>query len=208
MTDREHDRHYAPSATVRRAIENAQILLTYAAQHKADLDRDAVKTVIDAQNALQQNAWSPEQESFFWQAFTTINRQIKPVTIGSLKAATDKRFFLFRLMSKARLSVHLYRILTAGLLTVLIVMQVYWLIGAGLVAEIDSLTKEKEQVFALEKVKREKLGQNNALENGSGLDLKPVSVEESRLARELETNYNGLLEWSRAWQKLIKQDKN
>ncbi len=201
--------HSTPSAIIQQAVKDSQLLITYAAQHRLNLDRDTVTTLIDAKNALQQDSWSAKQEVAFWQAFTNINQSVKPVSIESLKAVlpSNERFSLSSLTTKARFSVHLYRVFTACTLLLLIVSQVYWLIGSGLISEIDILLEEKQQVAettntGATNVERE---QTKDVESkpGESLQQQSGSVKDSMNLpdKDIATNYNGLLDWGRLWQK-------
>jgi len=211
MSEHEYTAAYTPSNTVRRAVENAQILLTYAAHHKSAPEPELIKTLLDAKNALHENTWSPTLESDFWHAYTTISQAAKPATIQSLKdsfPSPNTRRSWLRLIPKARLMVNVYRGMTTVVLVVLVLTQVYWLVGAGLVSKVNSLNAEKQQILtqlAGEPEEPEPAAEDPAMP--VKLRNAPQKERITLIDKELEMNYNGLLEWSQLWQHFLTGDE-
>lgn len=202
---------YTPSATVRRAVENSQVLLTYAAHHKLAPEPALIKTLLDAKNALNENTWSPILEADFWQAYTVLSQAVQPATIQSLKDTfpnPNSRRSWWRIMPKARLMVNVYRGITVLVLIYLVVTQIYWLIGAGLVSKIDALNAEKQTIVEQLASREQPTGQpteNSAMPPGIR-----ASQQKERIGvidKELEMNYNGLVGWSRIWQQFLAGDE-
>lgn len=199
---------YVPTPVMQQAVKDAQYLLEYVAQSNKTLDRDIVKTLITSKSLLRDGHWSPDQEMIFWQAFTQINERVKPVTITSLRAIVPGKG---RPFSRARISMRVSQLLTMGTLTVLILTQIYWIIGAALVHKIDDLIEKRQNLTQLEKTaqetaKKEAASQARSLKAFAPADTLPFLQEElshTSLDKQLEANYEGLLTWSKFWQKLL-----
>jgi len=205
MSDMNQTINYTPTPAVRQAVQDSQRLLIYAVQSRLSLDLDTVKTLTRAKNVLRQNAWKPEEEVEFWQAFTRLNAQVKPVTIRSLKSvfpAPDSPPWL-QFMTRSRLFLLFYWLLTMGALILFISLQVYWSAGADFVRGIDTLVEKKQEIFRLGKAIYEKTEES---ENGAQETLKesaPIEEQRKLLDKQIQANYLNLLEWSRYWQKAL-----
>jgi hypothetical protein len=205
MSDSNQTHHYTPTPAVRQAVQDAQRMLTYAVQSRLSLDHETVKTLTRAKNVLRQNAWTPGEEIEFWKAFTKLNAQVKPVTIRSLKSvfpAPDSHSWL-RFMTRARFFLLFYWFLTAVALLVFISLQVYWVIGADLVREIDTLIEKKQEMLRLESATHEKTENPENIAQGTVKEGKPVEAEKKLLDEQIRANYLGLLKWSSYWQKAL-----
>lgn len=211
MTERQPVSAYTPSATVRRAVESSQVLLTYAAHHKVAPESELIKILLDAKNALEENTWSPVLEADFWRAYTILSQAVKPATIQSLKDSfpnPNSRRAWWRIIPRARLMVHVYRGITVLVLIVLVVTQIYWLIGAGLVSKIDALNTEKQDIV------QQLANQEQAAEPSVENPITPPRIKTTQqkerielIDKELEMNYNGLLGWSQIWQQFLAGDE-
>ena len=76
-----------PNESEARALEEAGLLLRYAAQNAKDLDPDLSLAIAEARNAAQNEAWSPQISQRFWTAFSRLCGLVQSVTVDSLAAA-------------------------------------------------------------------------------------------------------------------------
>lgn len=194
MSDGIQTRHYTPTPAVRQAAEDAQYLLAYAVESRLHIDKDVIETLVRSKNVLRLDAWNPREETVFWQAFTKLNAQVKPVTIHSLKSvlpAPDSPSWM-RLFTRAHLFLVFYVLLTGLIFISLFFLQVYWFIGNHLVHEIDTLNDQRTDIVRLKQSIQEPA-------SSEGQDLESVE-------KQLQANYIGLLKWSVYWQKLLRLD--
>jgi hypothetical protein len=137
-----------------RYVQEARLLLTYAAQNGLELEEQLVKEIVDAKTALETNRWNAEIEARFWMAFNQIAKLVAPVSVDSLKAThvlTDDRDFnrkggflndltawLFgkKIRSAAQRSVITYQRGTLWVLALLMLAQFYWIIVSNLTTDI------------------------------------------------------------------------
>jgi hypothetical protein len=156
------------------AVDDAQFLVAYAAgKCKKDIDESTLTTLIQAKRYLdEKQAVNAEFESKFWLAYQTIWNLVKPVTAKSVRAnlPLEPRFVskllatiepgpewvnrnipgLFewaktRTTSKARRTVDRFIVFTVLVLIVVLLLQIYWVIGNQLTAQLaELLTKETE----------------------------------------------------------------
>lgn len=194
-------RHYTPTPAVRQAVRDAHYLLAYAVQSKLNLADDVMEALIRAKNVLHQDAWTPEEEVNFWNAFTTLNAQVKPVTVQSLKSvrpAPDTPSWL-QFMTRANFFLLFYGILTLMILVVLFVFHVYWFIGNNLLQKIDELQSKRMEITRLESAVLEQNGSRNDSSEENNSPNTPFTQAIARLDRQLRANYVGLVKWSGYW---------
>jgi hypothetical protein len=171
-----------------QAVRESRLLLTYAAQAGLELDEKMLQILVNAQYHLDQDDWTNEDEADFWQAFSTLNVIIKPVTLESLKAVAlvDTKSSRFRLLkiffSKAYRAVGLYIVLSLLYMFLLLTFQVYWLTGKKLTQNLTTLTREKQQFSQL-----------------IGVDEEKYPEEYKALLMQIETTRATLLLWSKPW---------
>jgi hypothetical protein len=135
---------------VEEAVENAQFLVTYAAEAGKGINENTVKVLIEARNAVSAKEWSPEIEIAFWSAYNQITNDVKPVTVDSVKALYPSHSGIFRLFgrSKARRSVNLYTIIAVVTLTILLFLQAYLVIGNTVSTDLDDLMQQDTDLRA------------------------------------------------------------
>ncbi|CAK8713610.1 hypothetical protein GCAAIG_02940 [Candidatus Electronema halotolerans] len=145
-------------------IDDAQLLLSYAAEEGIKLDNTIIDTIIKSKYYLRNNDFDQKKEMEFWIAFNGLSKIIQPVSIASLKATKgrEKTFFkhnAFFLLnrSEAASTVFLYQALTLLVLISLLAVQIYWLVGSIIITHIvnPSFDKEIEQL----EMSIERLGQ-------------------------------------------------
>lgn len=126
-------------------IREAELLLAYAAQSGLELDQEIVSTIVASSHQFRAGNWSAETETRFWWAFDAIARVVKPVTIASLKANHAlpgkkaqaqigwkrllPRFMRGSGASLAEATVSSYNVGSLLILSLLLLVQIYWLVG-------------------------------------------------------------------------------
>ena len=247
------------------AVDDAQFLVAYAAgKCGKDIQEPTLTTLIQAKRYIdQQKEVNAAFEADFWLAYQQIWNLVKPVTAESVKAnlSLEPRFIskilatidpapewvsknipgLFkwaknRTTSKARRTVDRFIFFTVLVLIVVLVLQIYWVIGNQLTAQLaELLTKETElsqeidanrdEYSALEmRFKQDEWESESFKTNGvytfystpdwerDILDnLSEKAKLESELAAikaQLERNSAVLMIWSKPWKRLIVSSVN
>ncbi|HAI75599.1 MAG TPA: hypothetical protein DCM08_05075 [Microscillaceae bacterium] len=144
------------SLTLHKAVANAELLLSYATEQGIDLDPKIIENVVKAKYTEQNQTWTPEQETQFWETFHHLTRAVQPVTIESVLAATQEQIVsiywfskLFRLKSKLTLASRAVRVHTFGAflsLLLLLIFQVYFIIISSFIKEVDNLQQERNKL--------------------------------------------------------------
>ncbi len=174
-----------------RYVQEARLLLTYAAQNGLDLEERLVKEIVDAKSALETNRWNAEIEARFWMAFNKIAKLVAPVSVDSLKAThvlTDDRdfnrkggflndlttwFFGKKTRSAAQRSVITYQRGTLLVLALLMLAQFYWIIVSNLTTDISQTLPKKIETLEQE---RSRLLLQVSPEKAISKDKKPLEI--------------------------------
>jgi hypothetical protein len=152
-----------------RYVQEARLLLTYAAQNGLDLEESLIKEIVEAKSALETNRWSVEIESRFWLAFNKVAKLVAPVSVASLKAThvltedqncnrrggfvNDFNSWLFgkKSRSAAQRSVITYQRGTLSALALLMLAQFYWIIVSNLTTDISQTLPKKIEILEQER---------------------------------------------------------
>ncbi len=169
------------------AVADSRLLLTRAAHTGLELDDATLTTLVQAQYRQNDEDWTNEDEAAFWQAFSSLNVLVKPVTLESLKAVSqiDAHHPLlksFRFFNKSYRAAGIYTFLSLIFMVALLVAQMYWLIGEKL---SQHLIRANEQV--------QQLRQRSGFEEGQFV------LEYDALRMEIETTRETLVLWSQPW---------
>jgi hypothetical protein len=145
----------SPNPTrLEQSILAADQMIGYAARYAVNIPAEAIHTVTAIKEACGKGAVGAEQEANFYSAFNTISAAIAPVTPASLDACLTEIKVKPKWwqgpddvagMTYAKLAVYHYRRLAFAALIVLLVIQVYWVIGATLVSSIPQLNRKEGQ---------------------------------------------------------------
>jgi hypothetical protein len=128
-------------------VEDSQLMLAYAAENGTPVNSAIVKDIVSSLYHLQNGTFDQENEIIFWNAFNLISKEIKPVCINSLKAT--KNYNSPSNKSQATKTVFFYQSLTFFTLITLLVIQVYWLIGSIIIAQITQNQSFQEEIAKL-----------------------------------------------------------
>jgi len=141
-TDNEHnDQKNIPI----ESIKDAELLLQYISKQGLNIEERIVSTIVKAKHISHSHEWTPEIETKFWQAFNVAAKTVAPVTVISIKAIADptkerlrfKTFSSLFNVSAARRCAMQYGILTLVIMVVLLIVQIYFSIGANTIKNID-----------------------------------------------------------------------
>lgn len=143
-----------PLSDMREHIRNAQLLLSYASEAGINVEPEVIQSVVEAKNACESDTDRTDPvgiEVKFWQATEKLAKSVSPVTVASLRASYDiqedssytglLRALILRSprnISQAKLTVRRYRLLTLLTLIVLLIVQVYWVVGSSVTNEVAS----------------------------------------------------------------------
>jgi len=247
------------------AVDDAQFLVAYAAgKCKNDIDETTLTTLINAKRSIdEKQPIDAKTEAEFWLAYQKIWKLVRPVTAESVKAnlSVEPRFVsnilaniqpvpkwvdknipgLFhwaktRTTSRARRTVNRFIFFTVLVLIVVLVLQIYWVIGNQLTAQLAELLKKqtelsqeistnRDEYSAIEmRFKQNEWDSESFKTNGTYTfysspdwerdildNLSAKAKLESDLASlksQLERNSAVLMIWSIPWKPLIDQSVN
>ena len=143
------------------AVSNAQYMMIYASTHcKKDIDQETMKKLINARHHVEQGLkLSATAEADFWFNYQKLWKLVEPANAESIIAnlPVERTFFgrLFGSMpvlsqwaeklttSKARKSVNRYITFTAAVLILLLVFQIYWVVGNQLTTQLNDLLEKR-----------------------------------------------------------------
>ncbi len=169
------------------AVKDSRLLLTYAAHAGLELDDAMLATLVQAQYRKDGEDWTNEDEAAFWQAFSRLNVLVKPVTLESLKAVSlierpILRFGFLRFFNKAYRAAGVYTFLSLIFMALLLVAQMYWLIGEKLSQHLTTVTEQMQEIQQL-----------------SGFSEGRFTRAYDALRLEIETTRETLVLWSQPW---------
>lgn len=130
----------------REYVDEAQLLLAYAARNGLDIDKTVVTDIVQAKRWLDQQEWNAEREIHFWTAFNTLAKKVHPVSVASLKATHSFRAGKAYADSPAKQTVSFYQKWSVFILVLLLMLQIYWLVGSMRFTSIAELPKKIEEL--------------------------------------------------------------
>lgn len=178
------------SADMVQAISDSQKLIAHLAKSgRVELDPKVTAVLVSAKKRLTEKEWTVQEENEFLMAFDKLATQAHPVNIDSLNAIfpedTGKKNSSKSAADKA---VSWYRRYTMVTLLVLLVCQVYWLVGYDLRTNLQGLFEQREYTQSL-------IDQNKTHEPGEPLLAVQLQVQN----QQLDANYKLLMLWNQAW---------
>jgi hypothetical protein len=204
--------------TLQQAVEDGQLLLAYAARAGLGVDQGLVKTIVNAKTFLDDGAAegaSNEAEAEFWSALDKLARHVRPASIASIRATTElyqdqsvvrywtsfftRRGSRERLVSDAIVAVRRTRFWSLVWLFVLLLAQIYWVIGSTVTKDIPNLLKKADElVEAKSGLKKKAIAEKR--EPADDPEIQELEAELDKLNEEMGTNYEILEKWNRVWQ--------
>lgn len=144
---------------LREHIEDAQLLLTYAAEEGLHIQQELVRDIVSSRFHLRKKSFDQEKEIQFWTAFDALSQKIQPVCIESIKATRvrRKRAWRFKLLalllpverSEAAHTVRVYQCMTLFALGFLLIVQIYWLVGSVIITQVTQKESFQEEITQL-----------------------------------------------------------
>jgi hypothetical protein len=197
------DATFDDRADIADAIRGAQLLLSYATECGVDIDLDAVKTIVESKDQLRSGSWNPASEVGLWVALNNVAKAVKPVSVASLEFMSDKgpdRAGISATSgssprkSAAHEAVAKYRNRFFAWLIVLLVVQMYWLVGARITNDFETIPKRVEELNALiDKLKLAGTGQADSRE------IKTLEAEREENFTKAGTRIEILQKWNSIW---------
>nr|VFK08784.1 MAG: hypothetical protein BECKLPF1236B_GA0070989_100429 [Candidatus Kentron sp. LPFa] len=197
-----------------RAIGQAQFLIAYVAREGRVFDPALLDTLIRSKQLFGSEQFTTEAEVAFWLAYNELVKELRPISVESLEESlpppvdSTKRWLRSRRQppSAASRMVRRYRLLSAFSLVLILVAQVYWLIGSGVSQELEKIFTQREGAdVELTQYRYEK--ELRSIEQVSGAqpttDGDPTLIrlqKEYRFSNQLLDSHYGLLQkWNNIW---------
>jgi hypothetical protein len=202
--------------SIETAVQNAQLMVAYIANKKSIAYKsEALDTIVESKYLMEENNWSRQSEIAFWIAYKELASQIHPVTINSLESSLAKPYCstqkkITKTHSKASKTASNYRVLAFVTLVALLCAQIYYIIGANVASEMESIFEERQKVrLEMDRVKNLKglrlYGKYIAATDDE--ELNRLSMQNKIYNQKLDANYQILLKWNRIWQALLLNDQ-
>ena len=136
-----------PQDTPADILKDAELLIAYVVRSGLATDQALIDTIIEARGKIAAGTLTPAEESAFYLAVNTLAAKLAPVSAESLRACstefgvTKKSLWMREpyKCSRARLAVRNQRRWALFALALLLITQIYWLIGSSLVSHIPAL---------------------------------------------------------------------
>ncbi len=190
---------------IAQAVEDAQLLVAYVSREgQIDFDVGIVRTLIQSKYLLEQNRWNAEAELRFWKAHDDMASQIKPVTIDSLKWTMPSIAGLDpskgkKKRTRADGAALKYRLITYFSLILLLVCQIYSVIGSDVTQRLGDLLKEMEAAdLNVTRLKEVQAARKTELP-GTNLELIDAKEKHNDLKQEFEASFDFLVGWNSIW---------
>ncbi len=175
------------SSLLKESIGDAEKLLAYASEYGIKLDPKYIKAIVNAKKSNVHDAWTAQDEIDFWIAFQVLSDAVYPVTIDSLRAATEpvvvrkktwwNKIFGTKALSSVESSVKFYRRFALISMAVMLITQIYSLIGTGLMTKLNDGNQRMMEI--------EKRMQSLMLISSSNVDDKTARMEQQNLELKL-----------------------
>jgi len=188
---------YEGKAQLHQAVENANLMLVHASEQGLQISTEIIQKIVKAKYLEQNDNWTEEGESEFWEVFRTISHLIQPVTIDSIKAAntkSQKNGWFMRLIgvneryTLTRKAVRRYVRGALLALFAMLIIQVYSLIGTTI---LNNIGNSDDKIQTLE----EQMLLQQQLNNVSKARSLQLSID--KVADEREKNIELLALWLR-----------
>jgi len=195
MADEEHN------TELLKAVGDAQIALIYASQKGIAIEQKVIHTIVSAKEFLTANTYSIDAETDFWLAYASLTNLIHPATIDSITwmqptQNVDLKWYtrLFKI-SVAKQMVNVYRWVAFIVLAIMLCVQVYWVMGSGLISDFKTIPA-KIEILGAEMNERIALLEEQAA-NDPGIQV--IEAKILNLEEELHASSQGLIEWNKLW---------
>lgn len=188
------------------ALENAEMLLSFASENGIDLQTDIIRFIVEAKKMEQNGEWTVDGETNFWIAYKSVAQVIKPVSIDSIRASEEakiktpnlyqklfRRKHKFSIVHKAVLR---YSVLALIFMITLLVLQIFAIIGSQLLTSIETssalMKNEEERLTELILITENNTDNRSAILEKTNLE---ISIEKN--TKEMNSSIELLLTWMR-----------
>lgn len=171
------------------AIQDAQILVAYAAERGSSVDENVIHVIISSGSAYAAQSMNDDAETAFWLAYNTLAKAVAPVTVNSLQAVLDPQPGATRkvwglhlsMISLARSAVRWYTTLAIVTLCTLLTIQIYWLFGKQITGDIQTITEKHTEAKAKWEAARLQ-AMSSSVKNNNKSSAETASQESSSVA--------------------------
>ncbi|HLF96317.1 MAG TPA: hypothetical protein VI457_04160 [Methylococcaceae bacterium] len=209
------------NSALRAAVEEAEILLAFASGRGIALAPEVVKALVKSKTLLSGDLDAPdtfEQQAAFWDAREKLAEAVRPVTIASLKATTQTlsrtgrlgdlldRWFGEKPFTKADRAVHQFRTWAFWALLGLLVLQVYWIVGSRVTADIKPLLQsvadnQQKQDREQDKLDQQRARSPTAADAADSHEWQRLEAQAQEFERQMLIRYEILQKWNEVWRK-------
>ncbi len=192
------------SLLLKEAVFDAEKLMAHASEYGIDLEPQYIKYIVAAKKCNLKNEWTEQEEIDFWLAFQVLSKVVYPVTIDSLRATTIPpfepysnwwdRFLRKRQRSEVEISVRFYRRFAMIAMAVMLITQIYSLIGTGLMAKWQEGNK---RMMEIEKRMRSLMliSSSNEEDKTARMEQQNLEIELDELGQAVESSIKLLDSW-------------
>ena len=145
-----------PSDLVIESIEEAELLLSFAAERGLNLTEEHIKVITEAKLALEKKQWNTDIEIRFWMIYRQLTSNNYPVSVESVRAArkvkiNNPNFFqkIFKKKYKQPLTyrtVRIYSFATITTLLIMVVLHILFSIGTIRLKQIQKSTTALQEI--------------------------------------------------------------
>jgi len=177
------------SAEIEKIVEDGQRLIRYIARDgKTELDPKLIQVIIDAKYKLAEKSWSQQDERDFLISYDQLTQSVYPVTVESIDAILPRVSNKKHVATRAEAAVAWYRRCTLFALLLLILTQVYWLLG-------NELRNNLQQIFDNREQTQLSLHQTDISDSQKEKLQAQLKIDNQKL----DANYKMLLSWNKVW---------
>lgn len=177
------------SAELEQCIRDGQRLLTYISRNgSSQLDPALTESIIDAKRYLVIGQWTVAQEQQYLVNYDRLAKSVFPVTVESINAIIPDKISKKPEVTRAQSAVAWYRRYTLVALVMMLLAQLYWLMGNELRTNLDKVFTEREQTQEqIFKMAKDKDRQAEL--------IKTLTIQN----QEFDANYSLLKTWNLVW---------
>jgi hypothetical protein len=221
-----------PLSDMRENIRNAQLLLSYASEAGINVEPEVIRNVVEAKNACESDTPPADPvglETKFWQATEKLAKSVSPVTVASLRASYDiQDDFSYlgllrarilrspRKISQAKLTVRHYRFWTLITLIILLIVQVYWVVGSSVTTEVASTIDQQKKAQAEKaklksdldvlknsldspKIDAQKRNELTAKQHEMFQTISKIEAEDTNYESTINVDHEIIGKWNKCW---------
>jgi hypothetical protein len=177
------------SAEMEQIILDGQRLLSYIAKDgDAQLNPELTQTIIDGKLSLNAGKWTAIEENRFLLNYDKLAKTVYPVTVESINAIIPSSYNKKRELTTAERAVAWYRRYTMVALILMLIAQLYWMLGNQLRVNLGEMFEQREATkeMSIKVASDEK--QSKYIEE-------QLQVQD----QQFDANYKLLMKWNKVW---------